>query len=62
MTWVAFDRGVRAATEFSRPADLARWTEARDAVFRQIVERGWDDERRAFVQHYGTDVLDAPSC
>ncbi|MEU4046513.1 glycoside hydrolase family 15 protein [Streptomyces antibioticus] len=59
MTWVAFDRGVRAATEFSRPADLARWTEARDAVFRQIVERGWDDERRAFVQHYGTDVLDA---
>ncbi|MFF3484503.1 glycoside hydrolase family 15 protein [Streptomyces sp. NPDC002701] len=59
MTWVAFDRGVRAATEFSRPADTARWTAARDAVFRQIVERGWHDERRAFVQHYDTDVLDA---
>ncbi|WP_078912262.1 glycoside hydrolase family 15 protein [Streptomyces sp. NRRL S-646] len=59
MTWVAFDRGVRAATEFSRPADVARWTAARDTVFRQIVERGWDDKRRAFVQHYDTDVLDA---
>ncbi|MEU2422228.1 glycoside hydrolase family 15 protein [Streptomyces sp. NPDC007851] len=59
MTWVAFDRGVRAATGFSRPADLARWTSARDAVFRQIVERGWHDKRQAFVQHYDTDVLDA---
>ncbi|WP_079179068.1 glycoside hydrolase family 15 protein [Streptomyces humi] len=59
MTWVAFDRGVRAATGFSRPADLARWTGARDAVFRQIVERGWHDKRQAFVQHYDTDVLDA---
>ncbi|MFC8434636.1 glycoside hydrolase family 15 protein [Streptomyces sp. NPDC057253] len=59
MTWVAFDRGVRAATTFSRPADVTRWTGARDAVFRQIVERGWHDKRQAFVQHYDTDVLDA---
>ncbi|MFF7279505.1 glycoside hydrolase family 15 protein [Streptomyces griseorubiginosus] len=59
MTWVAFDRGVRAATTFSRPADLTRWTGARDAVFHQIVERGWHDKRQAFVQHYDTDVLDA---
>jgi GH15 family glucan-1,4-alpha-glucosidase len=59
MTWVAFDRGVSAATRFSRPADTARWTGARDAVFRQIVERGWHDKRQAFVQHYDTDVLDA---
>jgi GH15 family glucan-1,4-alpha-glucosidase len=59
MTWVAFDRGVRAAAEFSRPADIAGWTGARDAVFRQIVERGWHDKRQAFVQHYDTDVLDA---
>ncbi|MGY0021280.1 glycoside hydrolase family 15 protein [Streptomyces sp. YJ-C3] len=59
MTWVAFDRGVRAASEFSRPADVARWTAVRDTVFRQIVERGWHHKRQAFVQHYDTDVLDA---
>ncbi|MDQ0961414.1 GH15 family glucan-1,4-alpha-glucosidase [Streptomyces sp. B4I13] len=59
MTWVAFDRGVRAATGFSRPADTARWTGERDAVFREIVERGWHDKRQAFVQHHDTDVLDA---
>ena len=59
MTWVAFDRGIRMATQYSRPADLIRWTRERDAVFRQIVERGWSDKRQAFVQHYDTDVLDA---
>ncbi|MFC9280702.1 glycoside hydrolase family 15 protein [Streptomyces collinus] len=59
MTWVAFDRGVRAATRFSRPADVERWREIRDTVFRQIVERGWHEKRQAFVQHFDTDVLDA---
>ncbi|GGW42309.1 glucoamylase [Streptomyces lucensis JCM 4490] len=59
MTWVAFDRGIKAATDFSRPADTARWTGARDAVFRQITEHGWHEKRKAFVQHYAADVLDA---
>ncbi|NWF30939.1 glycoside hydrolase family 15 protein [Streptomyces sp. PKU-EA00015] len=59
MTWVAFDRGVHLATTYSRPADVARWTGVRDAVFRQIAQRGWSEKRQAFVQHYATDVLDA---
>ncbi|MGW2716093.1 glycoside hydrolase family 15 protein [Streptomyces sp. NPDC001492] len=59
MTWVAFDRGVHLATAHSRPADLDRWLAARDTVFQQIVDRGWSEKRRAFVQHYDTDVLDA---
>ncbi|MCG6494028.1 glycoside hydrolase family 15 protein [Kitasatospora sp. A2-31] len=59
MTWVAFDRGLRLATDYSRPADTARWRDVRDTVFRQIVERGWSERRRAFVQHYGAEVLDA---
>lgn len=59
MTWVAFDRGIRLATEHARPADLQRWTHARDAVFDQILERGWNEERRAYVQHFGSHVLDA---
>jgi GH15 family glucan-1,4-alpha-glucosidase len=59
MTWVAFDRGIRLATQYSRPADVPRWTEARDAIFNQIVERGWSSKRHAFVQHYDADVLDA---
>ncbi|KMS73481.1 glucoamylase [Streptomyces viridochromogenes] len=59
MTWVAFDRGIRASRAFARPGQIGRWTDTRDAVFRQIVDKGWHDKRQAFVQHYDTDVLDA---
>ncbi|MFE9480287.1 glycoside hydrolase family 15 protein [Streptomyces spororaveus] len=59
MCWVALDRGIRQATALARPADIPRWTAARDAILRQIMTRGWSEERRAFVQHYGTTVLDA---
>src|SRR3954470_21406355 len=59
MCWVAFDRGIRMATEHGRPGDVARWTVERDRVYRQVMEQGWHDSRQAFVQHYATDVLDA---
>ncbi|MGW4084258.1 glycoside hydrolase family 15 protein [Streptomyces sp. NPDC004822] len=59
MTWVAFDRAVTLATRHSRPGDIDRWRAARDAVLRQLIDRGWNEKRKAFVQHYDTDVLDA---
>jgi len=59
MSWVAFDRAIRLAQGRGRPADLGRWTEMRDAVYRQIMDRGFHPKREAFVQHYDTDVLDA---
>ncbi|WP_354641993.1 glycoside hydrolase family 15 protein [Kitasatospora camelliae] len=59
MCWVAFDRGVRVATEYARPADLPRWTAARDAILHQVMREGWSTRRNAFVQHYGSEVLDA---
>ncbi|MCX5195476.1 glycoside hydrolase family 15 protein [Streptomyces sp. NBC_00249] len=59
MCWVALDRGIRQATAFARPADVPRWTAARDAVMRQVMTRGWSEERQAFVQYYGGSVLDA---
>ncbi len=59
MCWVAFDRGLRLAEEFSRPADTARWTAARNAILEQVMERGWSKKEQALVQHYDDDVLDA---
>src|SRR4029077_10352936 len=59
MTWVAFDRAIRLARSRGRPADLVRWTTERDRVYSQIMERGYDRSLGAFVQHYGSDVLDA---
>jgi GH15 family glucan-1,4-alpha-glucosidase len=59
MCWVAMDRMVRLAREYGRPADLASWVGQRDRIYQQIMERGWNPDRRAFTQHDKTDVLDA---
>ncbi len=31
----------------------------RDQIYTEIMTRGWNDSRRAFVQHYGSESLDA---
>ncbi|MGP3950720.1 glycoside hydrolase family 15 protein [Streptomyces sp. 7N604] len=59
MSWVALDRAVRLSTRRGRPAALPRWTDERDRIYAQIMDRGWNPERQAFVQHYGSDVLDS---
>jgi GH15 family glucan-1,4-alpha-glucosidase len=59
MSWVALDRGIRLALSNGRPAPLDRWRAARDAIYHQVMERGWNPQRQAFVQSYDTAVLDA---
>jgi GH15 family glucan-1,4-alpha-glucosidase len=58
-SWTALDRAVRMAADHGLPGDLARWTTERDRIYRQVMDRGWNEQRRAFVQHYDTQVLDA---
>jgi GH15 family glucan-1,4-alpha-glucosidase len=59
MSWVAIERAVRMARYRGLPADMVKWLDVRDRITEQIMSRGWNDERGAFVQHYGSDVLDA---
>jgi GH15 family glucan-1,4-alpha-glucosidase len=59
MAWVAFDRAVRSAEEFGLEGPLERWGAARDAIHRQVCERGFDPAQNAFVQSYGATALDA---
>jgi GH15 family glucan-1,4-alpha-glucosidase len=59
MSWVGLDRAIKYARDHSRPADLARWVAARDDIYEQVHARGWSTERQAFVQYYGSQVLDA---
>jgi GH15 family glucan-1,4-alpha-glucosidase len=59
MCWVALDRGIRLAYEHGRPGNVARWQKERDAIFQQVMDRGWSPTKQAFRQHYRTDVLDA---
>ncbi|MEU7797827.1 glycoside hydrolase family 15 protein [Micromonospora arborensis] len=59
MSWVALDRAIRLAQRRGRPGDTVRWTTERNAIYEQVMERGFHSGRRAFVQHYRSDILDA---
>jgi GH15 family glucan-1,4-alpha-glucosidase len=61
MCWVAIDRALRLADKRSFPADRERWLKVRDEIYEEIMEKGWSPERKAFVQAYGGDTLDASS-
>jgi pentatricopeptide repeat protein len=61
MCWVALDRALRLADKRSFPADRERWLKVRDEIYEEIMEKGWSPERKAFVQSYGGDTLDASS-
>jgi GH15 family glucan-1,4-alpha-glucosidase len=59
MCWVAIDRGLRLADKRSFPSDRERWLKTRDRIYEEIMTQGWSSTRRAFVQYYGSDALDA---
>jgi len=59
MCWVAMDRGLRLAQKRSFPADRLRWLQVRDLIYEEVMAKGWSETRRAFVQHYDSDSLDA---
>jgi len=56
--WVACDRGARLARLREDAATAERWQAHADEIQADILEHGVD-ERGVFVQHYGTDALDA---
>jgi glucoamylase len=59
LTWVAFDRAVRAVEEQGVEGPVERWRELRDQVHAEICDQGWNEKVGAFTQYYGGDELDA---
>jgi GH15 family glucan-1,4-alpha-glucosidase len=59
MAWVALDRAVKAVEGGQHEGPLDRWRKLRDRIHRDVCRQGFNRQRNAFVQYYGTDVLDA---
>src|SRR4051794_808545 len=53
MCSVALDRGLRLAEKRSFPASCARWLAERDAIYEEIMTRGFSEARGSFVQQFG---------
>lgn len=59
MVWAAFDRAIRAVEEHGLEGPVERWRELRDRVRDEVLDKGYDEERGTFTQHYDTAEVDA---
>ncbi len=59
MVWAAFDQAVRAVEDHGLEGPVEHWRTLRDQVHAEVCERGFDDERGTFTQHYDTTEVDA---
>ncbi len=59
MAWVAFDRAIRSVERFGVDGPVDEWRRLRDEIRDEILDRGYDADRRTFTQYYGSTELDA---
>jgi GH15 family glucan-1,4-alpha-glucosidase len=59
MAWVALDRAVKGIERFGLDGPLDRWRSVRDAIHRDVCANGYSAKVGAFVQSYGSHLLDA---
>jgi len=59
MCWVAVDRGIKIAERLGHKKNLKYWRKTAQEIRDDILKQGWNSQRRAFTQHYGTEALDA---
>lgn len=58
MAWVAFDRGVRMATEAGLEGPIDRWRDVAARIHADVCANAFDAELGSFVQSYGSKWLD----
>ena len=59
LCWVAMDRAMKIAENFSMVNYVRVWAQIREEIRRDILKNGWSPEVNAFVQSYGEPHLDA---
>ncbi|KAI1872683.1 hypothetical protein JX265_005563 [Neoarthrinium moseri] len=58
MLWVAFDRGLRLADKRCLPCpNRAKWMEARDSLYEEVMEKGYNTEIGCFIQSYENNTM-----
>ncbi|MGH7307375.1 MAG: glycoside hydrolase family 15 protein [Candidatus Rokuibacteriota bacterium] len=58
MAWVAVDRAVKAVERFGLEGPVDRWRRLRSVIHDDVCH-GYDSDLGAFVQYYGSKLLDA---
>ncbi|SRR5579862_290715 len=59
MAWVAMDRAVKSIENFKMDGDANRWRTVRDAIHREVCDKGYSASKGSFTQYFGSGALDA---
>ena len=59
MAWVAVDRAIRAIEDHGKPGPLERWSETRDAIREEVMEKGIRSRWGSFRRSYDEEEPDA---
>ena len=60
MCWVALDCAIALAEQTGRAGpESASWKRTAEAIKAEVLQRGWNPQKEAFVQHYDTEAMDA---
>jgi len=59
MAWVGFDRAVTTAERLGLPGPVDHWRQTRDDIHAQVCDEGYDADKGAFTQAYGSKSMDA---
>ena len=59
LCWVAVDRAIKISRIFKRKKSTNKWKILRNEIKKDILENGWNKNKKAFTQSYGSKDLDA---
>ncbi|VVE34531.1 glycoside hydrolase family 15 protein [Pandoraea commovens] len=59
MAWVAFDRAIKSAERFGLPGPVDHWRRLCKEIHADVCANGFDKQRNAFMQAYGSSEMDA---
>jgi GH15 family glucan-1,4-alpha-glucosidase len=59
MAWTGFDRAIQAVERFGLEGPAELWRRRRDEIHDEVCRRAFDPQRKAFMQSYDSDLLDA---
>jgi alpha,alpha-trehalase len=59
MCWVGIDRGLKISKRLNIEADFDYWKATKDEIEQDIIQYGFDQDLGAFVEFYGSKIIDS---
>ena len=59
LCWVAVDRAIKIGEVLRMGINDTHWKALREEIYQDIYNNGWNEEKQAYTQYYGSSDLDA---